>query len=319
MGLDNAMQGAQWGGQEGSIGGPWGAIGGAAGGAIDGYFGGPIFKAQAKAKAPPDFPGLEPLALHPVTTGIDQYLSQVPYTSKLRAALDVVGNADNSAWQKTLAKVDPNAVSNAGQLGTNVNSLLRGEIPADVQAQVLNNAAFKSLMGGFAGSPMATNLSARDFGLTSLDLMGKGAGQLQQEASYDKFLNPGYQTVGSTFVSPENLLQRDDRQSSFNNSIDNQNKMINYEIALASKTGDMSGLMKMFGGGAPTMAVGGGRTGGGGAGGYGALFGDAAQAYRNSGNQPALNDYNSAVDQYGNEYGSDWYYDANGNPVPTGG
>jgi hypothetical protein len=53
--------------------------------------------------------------------------------------------------------------------------LIAGEIPEDVQAQVARSAAFQSLMAGTAGGPMAGALTARDFGLSSLDLMQKGA------------------------------------------------------------------------------------------------------------------------------------------------
>lgn len=62
-------------------------------------------------------------------------------------------------------------------------SLLKGEIPQDVQDQVLRNDAYGSLMGGFAGSGMSRNLTARDLGLTSLGLMQQGANLAAQGGS----------------------------------------------------------------------------------------------------------------------------------------
>lgn len=56
--------------------------------------------------------------------------------------------------------------------------LIEGEIPDDVKSQVLRSSAFQSLMGGTAGSSMASALQARDLGLTSIDLMNKGANLL---------------------------------------------------------------------------------------------------------------------------------------------
>lgn len=53
--------------------------------------------------------------------------------------------------------------------------LIRGELPPDVAEQVARSSAFKSLMAGTAGGPMGTALTARDLGLTSLDLMKQGA------------------------------------------------------------------------------------------------------------------------------------------------
>jgi hypothetical protein len=54
--------------------------------------------------------------------------------------------------------------------------LERGEIPEDVRQQVYRSGAFQSLGAGTAGSPMSSALTARDLGLTSLDLMKQGAG-----------------------------------------------------------------------------------------------------------------------------------------------
>lgn len=61
-----------------------------------------------------------------------------------------------------------------GSQSAAIQSYLKGELPADVQAQVLRKSAGKSLMGGYSGSQMHTNLTARDLGLTSLDLQTMG-------------------------------------------------------------------------------------------------------------------------------------------------
>lgn len=53
---------------------------------------------------------------------------------------------------------------------------LAGEIPKDVQEAVQRSSAFQSLMGGTAGSGMSRALTARDFGLTSMNLIQQGAG-----------------------------------------------------------------------------------------------------------------------------------------------
>ena len=53
-------------------------------------------------------------------------------------------------------------------------SLLQGELPDDVMSQVRRTSAGKAIAGGYAGSQAGRNLEARDLGLTSLDLIGKG-------------------------------------------------------------------------------------------------------------------------------------------------
>ena len=54
--------------------------------------------------------------------------------------------------------------------------LLHGKIPQDVLDQIQRSSAYTSLRAGTSGSPMANALTARDLGLTSLDLINQGAG-----------------------------------------------------------------------------------------------------------------------------------------------
>jgi hypothetical protein len=60
--------------------------------------------------------------------------------------------------------------------------LIRGEIPEDVQQQIMRSGAYQNLMGG-GGQGFLRSLQARDLGLTSLDLMRQGAGLSAQGAN----------------------------------------------------------------------------------------------------------------------------------------
>jgi len=60
------------------------------------------------------------------------------------------------------------------QIASNIDALLRGEIPMDVSQQVKQQGAGKSLAGGFGGTDAASRLVARDLGLTSLGLTREG-------------------------------------------------------------------------------------------------------------------------------------------------
>ncbi|MCC7375385.1 MAG: hypothetical protein IT581_12090 [Verrucomicrobiales bacterium] len=53
-------------------------------------------------------------------------------------------------------------------------ALVRGEIPQDVTDAVYRNTAERAVGGGYAGTPMHGNLTARDLGRTSLDLTTLG-------------------------------------------------------------------------------------------------------------------------------------------------
>lgn len=59
---------------------------------------------------------------------------------------------------------------------------LAGQIPQDVIDQIMRSSAMTSLLSGTAGGPMGMALSARDLGLTSLQLQQQGV-QTEQEAA----------------------------------------------------------------------------------------------------------------------------------------
>ena len=65
--------------------------------------------------------------------------------------------------------------------GATTRSLLAGNVPADVVNQIQRGAAYQSVMGGTAGAGPATiqAITARDLGLTSLNLMQQGVGREQ--------------------------------------------------------------------------------------------------------------------------------------------
>lgn len=64
----------------------------------------------------------------------------------------------------------------AQRTGTSM-SLMRGELPPDVEEAVFRRSAGRAVGGGFAGSLAGRNLTARDLGRTSLDLMNLGQQQ----------------------------------------------------------------------------------------------------------------------------------------------
>jgi hypothetical protein len=66
-----------------------------------------------------------------------------------------------------------------GTAAGNAQSLLQGNIPQDVQDQIQRSTAYTSLAAGGAGSGSAASLTARDLGLTSLNLQQTGYQQMQ--------------------------------------------------------------------------------------------------------------------------------------------
>jgi hypothetical protein len=84
------------------------------------------------------------------------------------------------------------------QMQAPIGSMLAGNVPQDVQDQIRRSAAFTSLMGGSAGAGTGATgaITARDLGLTSLDLTQKG------EALGSNLLTSG----GNLLTSGQNLL-----------------------------------------------------------------------------------------------------------------
>lgn len=76
-----------------------------------------------------------------------------------------------------LSKQYPNLGATNAQISGNIMSKLRGELPADVQNYIQNVAAQYGVASGMPGSGLMANRTARDLGLTSLDLTKQGAAE----------------------------------------------------------------------------------------------------------------------------------------------
>lgn len=83
------------------------------------------------------------------------------------------------------------------QASDTIASYLSGELPADVQAQIQDAAAQYGVSSGIPGAGLQRNRTARDLGLTSLDLTGRGLaayGPYVSAVSGTQTLNPALQT-----------------------------------------------------------------------------------------------------------------------------
>lgn len=176
----------------------------------------------------------------------------------------------------------------AGESGT-LGSWMRGEIPNDVIGQVERSGAAHAIEGGYGGSQMATNLTARDLGLTSLDLQGRAMSALPSYLNtVGNLAVPKQFDVTSGFLTPQqdistqqwNELARFDQQW-----LNNQLKALP-DPATAAIAKDVGGIADVVGTALLTWAGGiGGAAVGGAAGGAagGALGGQMAGG---SGNSP---------------------------------
>lgn len=118
--------------------------------------------------------------------------------------------------QRMLERAMPGYSKVRDKTTANIQDWLAGKVPQDVSDQVMRNAAGRSLYGGFGGSGMARNLSARDLGLTSLDIMGKGMDAASRWIAQSKSGLSQFD-VSSMFIRPEFQAQfaQQERNSRF--------------------------------------------------------------------------------------------------------
>lgn len=76
--------------------------------------------------------------------------------------------------KKMLTSIDPRWEEMRDQADRLNSAMMAGEVSPDIQRNLARTAAFKALQGGFSGSAAASNLSARDLGITSLQLSQQG-------------------------------------------------------------------------------------------------------------------------------------------------
>lgn len=124
----------------------------------------------------------------------------------LPGAEELVSKA-NAFTQEQITKMLETAIPNYGTLTrtatSNIESMLKGEIPKDVQDAISRSDAAKALGGGYSGTTFHTNLLARDLGLTSLELTQRGLTSAESWIQMmDQLFSPGTINVSSMFITP---------------------------------------------------------------------------------------------------------------------
>lgn len=142
----------------------------------------------------------------------------------------------NKSTQNILDSVAPGTMQNAAKISDTVSQQLRGEIPQDVQDQLFNSAAFRNLSSGIGqDSSMARNLTARDFGQTSMDIQQLGFENYKNLLPIASALAPI--KPADLLYSPADVLARQDantaiqnQEASFNTNLTNYRTTYNTDI-----------------------------------------------------------------------------------------
>jgi len=112
--------------------------------------------------------------------------------------------ADQNVLEQQLRRAIPGYDQLIAQAGSNIGASLRGEISPEISSQVQRSTAGRALSGGFGGaSGMGRSLTARDLGLTGMQIQNQGLQQaqsfIQQQRAYG-MVQPF--STSSMFITP---------------------------------------------------------------------------------------------------------------------
>lgn len=125
--------------------------------------------------------------------------------NNLKAAPDAARLANLTADQidALLRRTMPNADQIFGGVSENIASMVAGEVPKDVQDFIMRSNAARALEGGYAGMGMHGALTARDLGLSSLDLTLKGQSAAESwMGASERLYAPAMATYTNMFITP---------------------------------------------------------------------------------------------------------------------
>lgn len=171
----------------------------------------------------------------PLPETFGRFLSQEAEIPKL---VDFAGRL-NREYQARLESGAPGTLAAARAIPQITNQLLSGVIPADVQAEVARTTAQRGMgVGLVPTSGMARALQARDFGITSMDLMQRGVQMTPGALQIAEFLSP--QDVTNYLFSTGQLRAEDLKRAADIAMVQNMNAMIEAQIKNQQVTGEYS-------------------------------------------------------------------------------
>lgn len=207
-------------------------------------------------------------------------------TANLQGAENLASSVDSFNQGQMLAelrKAIPGYDSIASSAGSDIASFLKGQIPQDVSDLVNRSTAARAVSGGFGGTGLANNLTARDLGTTSVGLIGQGLDAASRWLQSQKNLTmPQNFDVSSMFISPAQQIAntRQNNTGAFQQAYATNLNNAAYDPSTLAGTALMQYGQSLEGMGASSA---GGAAGGGGASAPAAKTGPAPGSYATGG------------------------------------
>jgi hypothetical protein len=170
---------------------------------------------------------------------LGSYLNAYPDFMQQQSVLgDLEGFSDaaNQSAQRTLEGVAPGVMDNLKTAADTASAQMRGDIPQDVEDQLFGSAAFRDFSSGAGSSSQrARNLTARDFGTTTMNMQNAGLQNYQNVLGLANALTPVKST--DLLFSPADVLARQDantaignQEVAFNTNLTNYTSVYNNDI-----------------------------------------------------------------------------------------
>jgi len=128
---------------------------------------------------------------------------------------DRTNSANADQLTTILRRTIPGYDGIVSQYTKNLGQELQGQLPSDVADNIMRTTAERGVAGGFSGGgTFRTNLTARDFGLTQLDISRKAMDRVLPFLSTMKSVStPQLMGVQDSFISPQQRIEQDNRNS----------------------------------------------------------------------------------------------------------
>jgi len=129
---------------------------------------------------------------------------------------DITAQADQDRLDSILARTMPNYRELISGAGSAVQNMIAGQLPMADQQMIMRRAAERGASMGLGGSAAGRNLTARDLGLSSLQMTQAGLGafnQLSSNLRQNYMVNP--MSTSSMYVSPSQRIANSIQENQF--------------------------------------------------------------------------------------------------------
>jgi hypothetical protein len=196
---------------------------------------------------------------------------------KAKELADMSSEADQDRLESIISRTIPGYKDLISSGSKAIGNLIGGNIPNQDRDQIARRSAEQGSALGLSGSAGGRNLSARDLGLTRLQMTTQGLNQLNPFLSTVRStstVNP--MATSSSFISPEQRIQNEMQQNQFQFQSDTQGAISKSENSGRNK---FAGMLSTVGG----MVAGGGANKL-----IGSIFGSTGKGAGSAGTPPLL-------------------------------